>query len=155
NNYPCVGHARYHVPADQRRQTHPDVLRVLYTCSLKPRVEFGKHIQTVLLPDDGKREVPKPNGVAAEPKVRVTRGGNNPSRTYRYLLESPHDMQLLEHLSTGQLALIDINDGRISKVGCPNMIRSVSMSPGEEQFRVATVKKPFSYYVPFTRFGSQ
>jgi dipeptidyl aminopeptidase/acylaminoacyl peptidase len=136
-----------------RRVTTTPVLATLVTTF--QWTKDGKHIQTVLLPDDGKREVPKPNGVAAEPKVRVTRGGNNPSRTYRYLLESPHDMELLEHLSTGQLALIDINDGRVTKVGCPNMIRSVSMSPGEEQFRVATVKKPFSYYVPFTRFGSQ
>src|SRR5262249_48022772 len=30
----------------------------------------GRQIQTVLLPDDGKREMPKPNGVATEPKVR-------------------------------------------------------------------------------------
>jgi dipeptidyl aminopeptidase/acylaminoacyl peptidase len=64
-------------------------------------------------------------------------------------------MELLEYLTTGQLALIDVNDGRVTKVGCPNLIRSVSMAPGEEQFRVATVKKPFSYYVPFARFGSQ
>jgi dipeptidyl aminopeptidase/acylaminoacyl peptidase len=114
----------------------------------------GKRIQTVLRPDDGQREPPK-NGVAAEPKVRVTRGGANPSRTYRYLLESPHDMKLLEHLATGQLALIDIADGHVTKVGFPNMIRSVSMAPGEEYYRITTLKKPFSYYVPLTNFGSQ
>src|SRR5205823_3362321 len=34
------------------------------------------------------------------------------------------------------------------------LIRGVSAAPGESQFRVAVVKKPFSYYVPFTRFGS-
>src|SRR5438132_7576502 len=64
-------------------------------------------------------------------------------------------MKLLEHLATGQLALIDIHDGKVTKVGFPNLIRSVSMAPGEEQFRVATMKKPFSYYVPLTRFGTQ
>src|SRR5262249_7776020 len=31
----------------------------------------GKQIQTVLLPDDGKREMPRRDGVATEPKVRV------------------------------------------------------------------------------------
>jgi dipeptidyl aminopeptidase/acylaminoacyl peptidase len=113
----------------------------------------GKRIQTVLWPDDGKRPVPKADPVSG-PKVRVTRGGNNPSRTYRYLLESPHDMRLLEHLITGQVAVIDVADGKVMKVGEPAMIRSVSMAPNEEQFRVATVKKPFSYYAPFTRFGS-
>ncbi len=113
----------------------------------------GKRIQTVLLPDDGKRPTPKPT-VATEPKVRVARDGKDPSRTYRYLLESPYQVQLLEHLLTGQLALINVADGAVTKVGCPNMIRSVSTAPGESQFRVATVKKPFSYFVPFTRFGS-
>jgi dipeptidyl aminopeptidase/acylaminoacyl peptidase len=115
----------------------------------------GKQIQTVLLPDEGKREMPKPNGVATEPKVRVARDGNNPSRTYRFLLESPFDMKLLEHLITGQLALIDVKDGKVTRVGFPGLIRSVNMSPGEEYFRVTTVKKPFSYYVPFNRFGYQ
>jgi len=113
----------------------------------------GKKVQTVLWPGDGKRDAPKPNGVS-EPKVRVTRGGTNPSRTYRYLLESPHDVKLLEHLVTGQLVVIDVADGTVTKVGGPAMIRGVGMSPDGKQFRVTTVKKPFSYYVPFTRFGS-
>jgi dipeptidyl aminopeptidase/acylaminoacyl peptidase len=115
----------------------------------------GKKIQTVLRPDDGAAELPKPNSVATEPKVRVTRGGHNPSRTYRFLLESPYDMKLLESLVTGQVALIDVNDGKITKIGFPNLIRSVSMGPNEENFRVTTMKKPFSYYVPITQFGSQ
>jgi dipeptidyl aminopeptidase/acylaminoacyl peptidase len=114
----------------------------------------GKHIETVLLPDDGRRGMPKPGSLATEPKVRVARGGNHPSRTYRYLLESPYDMKLLEYLGTGQLALIDVNDGRVTKVGFPNLIRSVSMSPAENEFRVTTMKKPFSYYVPLSNFGS-
>src|SRR5581483_13433 len=115
----------------------------------------GKRIQTVLLPDDGKRDAPKPNGVATEPKVRVAREGLNPSRTYRYLLESPYAVKLLEHLATGQLALIDVFDGKVTKIGCPNLLRSVSMAPGESHFRVTTMKKPFSYFVPMARFGTQ
>jgi dipeptidyl aminopeptidase/acylaminoacyl peptidase len=113
----------------------------------------GKRIQTVLLPDEGKKPVPR-LGVADAPKVRITRDGKDPSRTYRYLLESPFQMQLLEHLLTGQLALIDIATSTVSNVGAPAMIRSVNIAPGETQFRVSTVKKPFSYYAPFQRFGS-
>ena len=113
----------------------------------------GKRIQTVLLPNGGKSTFTKP-AVATEPMVRVARDGKDPSRTYRYLLESPYEMQLLEHLLTGQLALIDVADGNVTRIGAPAMIRSVSTAPGEEQFRVATVKKPFSYYAPFQRFGA-
>ncbi|HEV3204954.1 MAG TPA: prolyl oligopeptidase family serine peptidase, partial [Gemmataceae bacterium] len=136
-----------------RRLTLTPVLATLVTTFQWSK--DGKQIQTVLLPDEGKREIPKPNGVAAEPKVRIARGGNKPSRTYRYLLESPYDMKLLEHLATGQLALIDINDGKVTKIGFPNLIRNVSMAPGEGQFRITLLKKPFSYFVPLTRFGSQ
>ncbi len=113
----------------------------------------GKRIQTVLLPDGGKRPVPKLD-VATEPKVRLTRDGTSPSRTYRYLLDSPFEMRLLEHLLTGQLALVTIADGQVTNVGAPAMFRSVSAAPGEGAFRVSTVKKPFSYFSPFQRFGS-
>ena len=112
----------------------------------------GKKIQTVLLPDDGKREMPK-REAGTEPKVRVTRGGANPSRTYRFLLESPYDMVLLEYLATGQVAVVDVADGKVTKIGGPAMVRSVSMAPNEESFRVTAMKKPFSYYVPMVRFG--
>jgi dipeptidyl aminopeptidase/acylaminoacyl peptidase len=115
----------------------------------------GARIQAVLRPDDGTRELPRPDAVAVEPKVRVARGNNNPSRIYRYLLESPYDMKLLEHLATGQLAMIDVQSGRVTRVGEPAMIRSVSMAPDGQEFRVTLLKKPFSYFVPASRFGSQ
>jgi dipeptidyl aminopeptidase/acylaminoacyl peptidase len=114
----------------------------------------GKKIQTLLLPDDVRHEPGKSNAIATEPKVRVARGGPHPSRTYRYLLETPADEKLLEQLITGQLAVVDIDDGKVTKIGFPNMIRSVSMSPGGGEFRISTVKKPFSYYVPLARFGT-
>ncbi|MDY3562858.1 prolyl oligopeptidase family serine peptidase [Gemmata sp. JC673] len=113
----------------------------------------GTRLQTVLLPDGGKRPVPQP-GVADSPKVRVARDGKDPSRTYRYLLESPYQMRLLEHLLTGQVALVRVADGSVTNVGEPAMVRSVSAAPGEGAFRVSTVKKPFSYYAPFQRFGA-
>lgn len=113
----------------------------------------GKRIQTVLVPDAG-NALPRPSAVAGAPKVRVAGEGKLPSRTFRYLLESPEDLKLFEHLITGQLASIDTSDGKVVKIGVPSMIRSVSMSPSGEQFRVTMMKKPFSYYVPAERFGS-
>ena len=110
----------------------------------------GKRIQAVLRPDGWEAKPAAPAG----PKVRVARDGPNPSRTYRYLLESPADMRLLEHLITGQLAVIDVADGKVTKVGGPAMISAVSPTGDAKQFRVTTVKKPFSYYVPFQRFGT-
>ena len=134
-----------------RRITDTPVLATMVTAF--HWTKDGKQIQTVLLPDDGTR-VFKFNDVAAEPKVRVAQEGKNPSRTYRYLLDTPEDMKLLEHLTTGQIALIEVESGKVTKIGSPTMLRSVTMSPSGDQFRVATMKKPFSYYVPATNFGS-
>src|SRR5262245_7266649 len=114
----------------------------------------GKRIQTVLAPEDGKKEMPKAAATPTEPKVRVTRGGPNPSRTYRFLLDTPQDMALLEYLLTGQVAIVDVADGKVTKVGTPAMYRTVAMSPGADLYRVTTIKKPFSYFVPVASFGS-
>jgi dipeptidyl aminopeptidase/acylaminoacyl peptidase len=110
----------------------------------------GKRLQTVLRPDGWEPVPPTPAG----PKVRMAHGNPSPSRTYRYLLETPHDMHLFEHLVTGQLAVIDVSTGDVTKVGGPAMVRSVLPTADAKQFRVTTVKKPFSYFVPFERFGS-
>jgi dipeptidyl aminopeptidase/acylaminoacyl peptidase len=139
------------VTGKSRRLTATPVLATLVTSFQWSK--DGKRIQTVLVPENGTLAL-KPGAVATEPKVRVALEGKLPSRTFRYLLESPYDMKLFEHLVTGQLALIDVADGKIVKVGSPSMIRSVNMCPNGEQFRVATIKKPFSYYVPAERFGS-
>lgn len=112
----------------------------------------GKAIQTVLMP-----EAPSSSSGSAStivPKVRVARSGPQPSRTYRYLLETTQDMEQLERLATGQLALVSVADGQVTKVGEPAMIRSVNPSPEGKSFRVSVMKKPFSYYVPATSFGS-
>lgn len=135
-----------------RKVTRTPVLATLVT-ALQWSAD-GKRVQTVLLPNEGKNPVPKPNP-SESPKVRVARDGKDPSRTYRYLLESPYQMQLLEHLLTGQVALVSVEDGTVTNVGEPAMVRSVSAAPGADAFRVGTVKKPFSYYAPFTRFGSK
>ena len=111
----------------------------------------GRKIQTVILPDDGKRQSHY-GDPAKSPRVRVA----DPSpkvqnaRTYRYLLETVADMELLEHLLIGQLAVIDVTSGKVTKVGAPTMISSVSASLGMESFRVGTMKKEFSYYQPAT-----
>jgi len=114
----------------------------------------GKRIQTVLAPDDGKAAAPKHGSTPTEPKVRVTRGGLNPSRTYRFLLDTPQDMALLEFILTCQVVIVDVADGKVTKVGPPALYRTVAMSPNEDIYRVTTIKKPFSYFVPVANFGS-
>jgi len=113
----------------------------------------GKRIQTVLLPNDGLDKV-DPYPVATGPKVRINEDRKSPSRTIRFLLETPEDMKLLEHLMTGQLAFVDVASGSVAKVGQPAMFQSVTMSPAGDGFRVTAMKTPFSYYVGAKSFGN-
>jgi dipeptidyl aminopeptidase/acylaminoacyl peptidase len=114
----------------------------------------GKGIITVLVPDD--RGPEPPVGPQPEsPHVRVAKPGTNSLRDYPSLLQNPRDRALLEHYTTGQLAIVDMQSRNARKIGAPAMIRSVDMSPGGEYARVTTMQKPFSYIVPVGSFGSK
>ncbi len=111
------------------------------------------HIVCVLVPEDRADAPPEPP-VPTTPMIRVTEEGENKLRIYASLLETPHDMTLLEYYSTGQLALIDVARRRAAPIGAPDMIRSFNISPDGQYLRVTRMTKPFSYIVPVSNFGS-
>ncbi|MCZ6755805.1 MAG: prolyl oligopeptidase family serine peptidase [Gemmatimonadetes bacterium] len=113
----------------------------------------SKQILTALIPK-GRGPMPLPSPVANEPRVWVFREGEVPTRTYRFLLKTPYDMELLEHLSTSQLALIDVDNGSVTEIGDPGMFTSIGISTDGEYVRVSTMLKPFSYFHTRTSFGS-
>jgi len=114
----------------------------------------SKSIAIVLVPD---KRMPYPTApaIATEPRVRVADSAKHRFRTYPSVLETPTDMKLLEYYATGQLALVDVASGKVSEIGAPAMIDSVSVSPDGKFFRVRTIQKPFSYLVPASDFGSK
>ena len=107
-----------------------------------------------MLQPDGYGAEPAEPPVAPGPNVRVHLEGKQKTRTYASLLETPHEMALLEHFITGQLALVDVASGKVRTVGTPAMFRSVDVAPDGALLRVTTVQKPFSYIVPVTSFGT-
>lgn len=113
----------------------------------------SRSIVTVLLPDNRGPE-PKEPAVPQEPRVRVTKEGENKLRTYASLLADPYEQALLEYYITGQLAIVDVARGRVRKIGKPAMIRAVDPAPKGDYFRVTTIQKPFSYIVPVNNFGT-
>ena len=134
-----------------RRVTDRAVLATLVT-SLRWAAD-GKQLLVVLVPENA-GPMPVPEVVAEQPQIWMSRDGKTPSRTYRFLLKTPHDQRLLEYLSTGQLATVDVKGGRVTSVGKPAMFTSVDVSPDGKTFRVTTMRKPFSYLVPRRSFGS-
>ena len=113
----------------------------------------GKRIQTVLLPDEGKQPVPKP-GVAdrarrcASPATAKTRRGRTATCSNRRTRCNCSNTS-----SPGNSRSSTWPTATVTKVGAPGDDPQRQHRAGREQFRVTTVKKPFSYYAPFQRFG--
>jgi dipeptidyl aminopeptidase/acylaminoacyl peptidase len=135
-----------------RRLTRTPVLATLAT-------EFawsgdGRHIYTVLIPEDRGREPVEP-AVAQTPGIWHTeKDEENKLRTFPSLLETPHDFALLDHYTTGQLARIDVESGRVQKIGAPALIAEVHPSPEGRYVRVRTIQEPFSKIVPVRDFAA-
>jgi dipeptidyl aminopeptidase/acylaminoacyl peptidase len=72
--------------------------------------------------------------------------------TFQDLLASPHDEDLFEHFARGQLARIDTESGVVERVGPAALITAAEPSPDEKYLLVSTVRRPFSYRVPYVYF---
>jgi dipeptidyl aminopeptidase/acylaminoacyl peptidase len=135
---------------DSRQITRRPVLATLVT-SFQWTAD-GREIATVLVPED-RAPRPLPPGVPTGPQVKQTVDGENMLRTYASLMATPHDEALLEWHATGQLAVIDVDNRRVTRIGEPSMIWSIDFAPGGEHARVELLQKPFSYIVPVNNFG--
>ena len=113
----------------------------------------GRAIATLLLPQN-RGAAPVEPAVPTTPKVRLTTPEENRTRTYASLLETPHDMALLEYYTTGQVAVVDVRSRSERRIGTPAMIRAIDPAPEGQYFRVTKMVKPFSYIVPTSQFGT-
>ncbi len=105
------------------------------------------------------RTVPRNRGAAPAapsipegPVVQETSGETAAAWTYQDLLESPHDEDLFEHYGTAQIAEVDL-DGRTTVVGAPALASRAEPSPDGKLLLVERLERPFSYLVPYSRFG--
>ena len=73
--------------------------------------------------------------------------------TFQDMLANPHDEDLFEHFATGQLARIDTETGQITRIGPAALITGADSSPDEKFLLVSTIRRPFSYRVPFFYFA--
>ncbi|MGD8359797.1 MAG: prolyl oligopeptidase family serine peptidase [Gemmatimonadota bacterium] len=113
----------------------------------------SRYIGTVLVPED-RPDMPAHPAAPQGPEIKVTEDGKNILRTYASLMATPYDQALLEWHLTGQLALIQVDNRRVTNIGQPDMIRSLDFAPDGAYVRVTRTVKPFSYIVPVSSFGS-
>jgi dipeptidyl aminopeptidase/acylaminoacyl peptidase len=91
----------------------------------------------------------------AGPIVQVNEGKTAPVRTFQDLLTNAYDEALFEHYATAQLAMVEITQGGRIEIGAPGIFTNFSASPDGNYLLVTTLKKPFSYIVPYARFPQQ
>jgi dipeptidyl aminopeptidase/acylaminoacyl peptidase len=88
----------------------------------------------------------------AGPVIQESQGEKTTLRTYQDLLQNQHDEALFEYYAQAQLYLIELADGKAQPLGPAAMVRSMSASPDGRYILVESIKKPFSYIVPFYNF---
>ncbi|NIP57522.1 MAG: hypothetical protein GWM92_01500, partial [Gemmatimonadetes bacterium] len=112
----------------------------------------GASIYAVLVPEG---RGPEPSGptVPTTPRVQLTTDDENGLRTFPDLLDSPHERALLAYYGTGQLVRIEVEPGRVHRIGEPALIDEIDASPDGLHVRVRTIEEPFSKIVPVDRFA--
>ncbi|WP_372792367.1 prolyl oligopeptidase family serine peptidase [Lutibacter sp.] len=76
------------------------------------------------------------------------------NRTYQDLLKNPADEHNFEQLVLSELYRVNLN-GEVKLWKKNDMFTNVSFSPNGDYVLVSTIKKPFSYLVPYNRFASE
>lgn len=112
----------------------------------------GEWVYAVEIPED-RGAVPARPVAPTTPIIRITSEEDNQLRTYASLLKDPHEENLLEYYTTGQLARYSADGGDVERIGDPAMIEWIDVAPSGEELRVRTTQRPFSYIVPVSSFG--
>ncbi len=100
---------------------------------------------------DGRMPLPKNKELPEGPSVQETFGKKAPARTYQDLLRNPADEMLFEYYATSEIKKIGL-DGTSTKYLPASIYKSLSFSPDGTYLLAQTIKKPYSYIVPYYRF---
>lgn len=111
----------------------------------------GESLVCLLVPDD-RGERPVLDRLPEGPSVQENTGTKAPVRTYQDLLKDKADEEAFGYFATSELVRIGL-DGEETLLTGPDMIMGFSISPNGMYIRTETLEKPFSYLVPYYRFG--
>ncbi len=100
---------------------------------------------------EGRGEAPARPMVAEGPVIQESSGRRAAVRTYQDLLRDRYDEMLFDHYALSQIMKVDLQ-GNVNPVGEPGVIWYFSLSPNTEYLLVTSIKKPYSYIVPYSRF---
>lgn len=85
------------------------------------------------------------------PIVSTADGKVSQNRTYQDLLKNPQDEKNFEILTASEIYSTDLN-GALKKIKDQDLYTGLSYSPDGSYLMATTIRKPFSYIVPLSRF---
>jgi dipeptidyl aminopeptidase/acylaminoacyl peptidase len=102
--------------------------------------------------DPGRGNRPVRSAIPGGPVVQENLGREGQAATYQDLLKDPVDEMIFEYFAKSQVKLWD---GATSvNLGNPGMITDISPAPDGNYFMITSIRRPFSYIVPFDGFPS-
>jgi dipeptidyl aminopeptidase/acylaminoacyl peptidase len=87
------------------------------------------------------------------PSTQQTGKKASAGRTWQDLLQSPKDAKLFKFLATVQMAIVNIDSGKLRLIQKPGLYHSQSFSEDGKWLLAKELREPFSYSVPVTRFA--
>lgn len=114
----------------------------------------GSGFLVKFLPEDRKPLIDKTTAIPTGPRVSVNQSGvRAQNRTYQDLLKDKADEANFEQLALSKLVKVDL-DGTQTVWKDTDMYDDISFSPNGQHILMSTIRRPFSYLVPYSRFPS-
>ncbi|KJJ37340.1 alpha/beta hydrolase family protein [Aequorivita vladivostokensis] len=111
----------------------------------------GSALLVNVIPKDRKELINTDEAVPDGPTITVSDGEKAQNRTYQDLLSSPNDEFNFEQLALSEIKKISL-DGKVADFLPTAMYDELDFSPDGNYVMVNTIKRPFSYIVPYSRF---
>ncbi len=107
-----------------------------------------------ILPGNRKELIKASEAIPTGPIISESKGEKAQNRTYQDLLSSPNDEFNFEQLALSDIISLDL-DGNSTPFLPTAMYSGLSFSPDGKYVMVSSIKRPFSYIVPYYRFPSE
>ncbi len=104
-----------------------------------------------VVPENRKKLINTSEAIPQGPTITVSEGEKAQNRTYQDLLTSTNDEFNFEQLAISQIKKVSL-DGNTTDFLPAAMYDDIEFSPDGQYLMVNSIKKPFSYIVPYYRF---
>ena len=111
----------------------------------------SKNVLIKVLPQNRPALIDSGKDLPTGPIVSTSDGKVSQNRTYQDLLKNPQDEKNFEILTASEIYNVDLQ-GNLKKIKDQDMYTGLSYSPDGNYLMATTIKKPFSYIVPLSRF---